>query len=88
MKEVFYAQFQVVVDLCPKGDILTVLGVFNATTGNDGDAYELCVGLHASGSRGGSSSMLLVFAKCRRLRIAGSWFQRLDLHSGTWYLLH
>ena len=85
VKEAFYAQLQMVVDSCPKGDTLIVLGDFNATTGTDRDGYQSCVGPHGSGSRDESSSMLLDFAKSRRLRIAGSWFQRPDLHRWTWY---
>ena len=70
--------------LCPEGNILTVLGDFNATTGTDSDGYESCVGPHGSGSRDESSPMLLDFGKIRRLRLAGSWFQRPDLHRWTW----
>ena len=61
------------------GDTLMVLGDFNATTGTNRDGYQSCVGPHGSGSIDESSSMLLHFAKIRRLRIAGSWFQRPDL---------
>ena len=37
VKESFYAQLQMVVNLCPKADTLIVLGDFNATTGTDRD---------------------------------------------------
>ena len=70
--------------LVSKGNTFIVLGDFNATTGTDRDGYESCVGPHGSGSRNESSSMLLDFAKSRRMRLAGSWFQRLDLHRWTW----
>ena len=52
-------------------DTLIVLRDLNAI-GTDKDGYELYVGAHGSGSRDESSSMLLDFAKSRRLRIAGS----------------
>ena len=42
VKEAFYAQLQTVVDSCPKGDILIVLGNFNATTDTDRDGYQSC----------------------------------------------
>ena len=61
---------------------------FNATTGTDREGYESCVGPYSSRSRDESSSMLLDFAKSRRLRIAGSWFQRpapLDLVFQWWW---
>ena len=37
VKEAFYPSSRLVVDSCPKGDSLTVLGDFNATTGTDRD---------------------------------------------------
>ena len=56
------------VDSCPKEDPLIILG---ATTGTDRDAYESCIGPHSSGSEDETSSILLDFAKIRRLKIAG-----------------
>ena len=85
VKEAFYAQLQMVVDSCPKGDALIFLDDFNSSTGIDKDGYQSCVGPHSSESRDESSSMLLDFGKSRRMRIAGSWFQRPDLHRWTWY---
>ena len=49
--EAFYAQLKMVVDLCPKGYNLIVLGDFNANTGTDRDGFQSCVGPHGSGSR-------------------------------------
>ena len=66
----FYADLQIVVDLCPKSDILIVLGDFSATTGNSED--ESCVGSHGSDTKYESSSMRLDFAKCRRFSMIGS----------------
>ena len=86
VKEAFYAQLQTVVDSCPKGDTLIVLGDFNATTGTDRDGCQSCVSTHGSASRYKSSSMLPDFAESRRLRTTGFWFQRPDLeHRWTWY---
>ena len=69
-----------VVDSRPKKDTLIILGDFSATTGTDRDGYESLVGPPGSGSRNKSYSMRLDFAKRRRLRIAGSWFQSPDMH--------
>ena len=85
VKEAFYAQLQMVVDSCLKKNTLIVLGDFNATTGTESDGYQSCVGSHGSGLRDERSSMLLDFAKRRRLRIAGFWFHRPDLHRWAWY---
>ncbi|KAG0725368.1 Craniofacial development protein 2 [Chionoecetes opilio] len=84
-KEMFYAKLDSVLDQCPPRDTLIVLGDFNATTGTVRDGYELCVGPHGSGTRNTNSSLLLNFARSRRLRIAGSWYQRPELHRWTWY---
>ena len=78
VKEEFYAQLQMVVDSCPNEDTLIVLGDSNAAT--DSDGYQSSTGPRGSGSRDESCSMVLDFAKSRRLRRAGSWFQRPDLH--------
>ncbi|KAG0712588.1 Craniofacial development protein 2 [Chionoecetes opilio] len=84
-KEMFYAKLDSVLDQCPPRDTLIVLGDFNAPTGTVRDGYELCVGPHGSGTRNTNSSLLLNFARSRRLRIAGSWYQRPELHRWTWY---
>ena len=46
-----YAQLQMVVVSCPKGDTLIVLGDLNATTGTDRDGCESCVGPYGFGSK-------------------------------------
>lgn len=84
-KEMFYAKLDSVLDQCPPRDTLIVLGDFNAATGTERAGYELCVGPHGSGTRNTNSSLLLDFARSRRLRIAGSWYQRPELHRWTWY---
>ena len=84
-KEMFYAKLDSVVAQCPPGDTLMVMGDFNAVTGTDREGYEICVGPHGSGTRNVNSSLFLDFARSRRLRIAGSWYQRRDLHRWTWY---
>ncbi|KAG0722293.1 Craniofacial development protein 2 [Chionoecetes opilio] len=84
-KEMFYAKLDSVLDQCPPRDTLIVLGDFNATTGTVREGYELCVGPHGSGTRNTNSSLLLNFARSRMLRIAGSWYQRPELHRWTWY---
>ena len=84
-KEMFYAKLDSIIDQCPSGDTLMVLGDFNAVTGTLRDGYETCVGPHGSGTRNVNSSLFLDFARSRKLRIAGSWYQRPELHRWTWY---
>ena len=73
-KEMFYAKLDSVLNQCP--GTLIILGDFNAVTCTERAGYELCVGPHGSGTRNINSSLLLNFAKSRRLRIAGSFYQR------------
>ena len=81
----FYVKLDSVLDQWPRWDTFIVLGNFNAATGTERAGYELCVGPHGSGTRNTNSSLLMNFAKSRRLRIAGSWYQRPELHHWTWY---
>ncbi|KAG0728627.1 Craniofacial development protein 2 [Chionoecetes opilio] len=84
-KEMFYAELCSVLDKCPPRDTLIVLGDFNGTTGTVRDGYELCVGPHGSGTMNINSSLLLNFARSKRLIIVCSWYQRPELHRWTWY---
>ena len=63
-----------------------VLGYFNVVAGTERAGYEICVGLHGSGTSNDNSSLLLNFARSRMLRIAGSWYQRPALYRWTWYI--
>ena len=47
-KDAFYAQLKSVLDGCPRGDTLLVMGDFNASTGTDRVGYETCIGPHGS----------------------------------------
>ena len=49
LKKALYAHLHMLVDSCPKGDTLIVLGDFNANTGTDRYGGESCVGPHGSG---------------------------------------
>ena len=81
----FYAKLNSIVDQCAPRDTLIVLGDFNAVSGTERVGYEMCVGPHGSGIRNVNSSFLLDFAKSRRLRIGGSWFQRREPRRLAWY---
>ena len=79
-KEMFYAKLDSVLNQCLLQDTLIVLGDFNAVTGIERGGYELCVGPRGSVTRNTNSSLLLSFAKSRRLRFAGFWYQRPEVH--------
>ena len=64
-----------VLDQCPHRVALIVLGDFNAITGTERAGYEICVDPHGSETKN--------LARSRRLRIAGSCYQRPALHRWT-----
>ena len=84
VKEAFYAHFQMVVGSCPKEDSLIVLGDYNTNTGSDMNGCKSLVGPNGSEARF-EISVLLDFARNRRLWITGFWLQKQHLHSLTWY---
>ena len=67
------------------GEILCVLGDFNASTVTDRDGYETCVGSHASGTVNQNSTTFLDLERSCGLWVAGSWFQWTQAHRWTWY---
>ena len=68
-KEMFYAKLDSILDQCPRSDAFIILGDFHAVTGIEMAGYEICVGLHDSGTRNYNSSFLLNYAMSRRVRI-------------------
>ncbi|XP_076036536.1 uncharacterized protein LOC143022278 [Oratosquilla oratoria] len=70
---------------CPPRDTLIILDDFNVVADPDRAGYEVCIGPHGSGIRNINISLLLNFAKSRRLRIASSWLQRREPHRWAWY---
>ena len=73
-EEMFYAKLDSVLDRCLCRSTVIVLGNFNVATDTKRAGYDLCVGLHKSGTRNINSSLILNFAKSRRLRTANSWY--------------
>ena len=84
VKDAFYATLESVVDQCPRGNTLRVLGDFNASTGTDRDGYETCVGPHGAGTMNQNNTKFLDFAISHGFRVAGSWFQHPQGHRWTW----
>ena len=78
-KEEFYHKLDSVVGRCPAGDVLVVLGDFNAETGSDMAGYELCLGPHGFRARNGNTQFLLEFAKSRGLWIGGFLVPEINL---------
>ena len=82
-KEMFYAKLESVLHQCSCRDTLIVLGDFNASTEELATNYVLVP--MALWCQNTNSSLLLNFAKFRKLRITSSWYQRPELHLWIWY---
>ncbi len=61
------------------------MGDFNASTGTDRRGYGKCVGPFGSGTLNENGVMFLDFARSQGFRVAGSWYQRPELHRWSWY---
>jgi len=67
-------------------DVVLGLGDFNAEMGTSKVNLERVLGPHGSGTHNDNSERLLNFCSDLSLRIAGSWFQRGNIHRCTWLL--
>ena len=72
-KEMFYAKLDFVLDQCPRHDALIVQSDFNTVTGTERAGYEICVGLHGSGTRNDNSSFFLNFTSANHFSARGAF---------------
>jgi len=84
VKDLFYAQLEAAVADCVKNDLVVVLGDFNAVTGTGRLQVDRVLGPWGSGSPNENSELFLSFCRGHNLSIAGSWFQRKDIHRFSW----
>lgn len=56
-------------------ETLIVLGDLSAAAGTDRTGYKLCVGSPGCGIWNGNSPYSVGFARSRRLRLEGSWYE-------------
>jgi len=68
-----------------RNDLTLVVGDFNAVSGVVRDGIEAVVGPCGSGTANDNSERLINFRQVARLRIAGSWFKRKDIHRLSWF---
>jgi len=84
VKAQFYADLQVVIAQCGKNDLEVILGDFNAVTGSSRIQGGTALGPWGSGFPNVNTDVLLSFCRGHHLGIAGSWFQRKDIHRFSW----
>jgi Endonuclease/Exonuclease/phosphatase family len=80
--EEFYEKLQETLDTMPKGDIVLVMGDFNAKVGEGTDGG--IVGRHGLGERNVAGDKLVEFCAENELMISNTWFQLPKRRLYTW----
>ena len=83
-KDDFYQTLEAALLLTKPNDMLICLGDFNAVSGTARD-HPNVVGPHGSGVPNDNTSRFISFCSGASLRIAGSWYDRKDIHRYTWF---
>ena len=87
VKEKFYTELQDAMDKVPPSDILIVGGDFNARVGVlDGSnvLWRGILGRHGLSERNQSGEELLEFCAMNELSIMNTWYEKKEIHQGTW----
>ena len=88
-KNEFYADLQTILHEVPTGDVLLVVGDFNARVGSsqrgsDNPAWYGVRGYHGVGKMNDSGEALLSFCALNQLTIMNRWFGKKDIYKYTW----
>ena len=78
----FYSKLQDTVDKCHKGDMLILLGDFNAKVGNEREG-KAC-GRFGLGVRNEAGDKLVEFCQANQLMIGSTWFKQHERRLFTW----
>ena len=87
VKAKFFEDLQDTLDHVPAGDILVVLGDFNARVGQregDSDVWKEVRGRHGVGTCNEAGERLLEFCAVNGLTIMNTWFEKPQVHLATW----
>src|SRR6218665_2560057 len=80
----FFYKLQSTIDRTPKGDVIMVIGDFNAKVGHhqggDGDT----IGRHGLGKQNEAGERLVEFCKGNNLGIMNTWFEQPKRRLYTW----
>ena len=85
VKDDFYHSLDQVAQRLGTAEVVLCLGDFNAVTGTSRDGYASVIGPHGSGTPNDNTERLLNFCVGAGFRVAGSWFERRNIHRYTWY---
>ena len=87
IKAKFVADFQRTLDALPVGDVVLLLGDFNAHVGkrsSEDDVWREVRGLHGLGTCNEAGEQLLELCAINNLTIMNTWFKKKPVHLGTW----
>ena len=84
-KNIFYDHLEDLTSKIPSGDLITVLGDFNAVSGSVRVGNDSTIGPFGSGTPTDNTDRLVGYSRNFKLRIAGSWFRRKSIHRYSWY---
>ena len=87
IKQKFSQDLQATLSLVPPRDILVLLGDFNARVGKRDHSsclWEETLGLYGLDERNDAGEEFLELCATNNLTIMNTWFQKKDLHLGTW----
>ena len=85
IKNIFYDHLEDLTCKIPSGDLITVLGDFNAVSGSVRAGNDSTIGPFGSGTPTDNTDRLVGYSRNFKLRIAGSWFRRKNIHRYSWY---
>ena len=87
VKQQFIEDLQDAIDQIPTSDVLVLLGDFNARVGRrdpENDLWRGTLGVHGLDERNDAGEEFLEFCATNQLTIMNSWFQKKEIHLGTW----
>ncbi|CAM4846531.1 unnamed protein product, partial [Rotaria magnacalcarata] len=83
--DTFYINLQDTVDKVPKGDMLTIVGGFNARVGKqDSQEPGNVIGPHTVDSTNENGKRLIDFCNINNLIVANTFFQHKPIHQTSW----
>ncbi|KAL7726621.1 hypothetical protein ACLKA6_010486 [Drosophila palustris] len=83
-KDEFYATLTATLDNTNRGDIVILMGDFNAKIGSNNTGLETLMGKHGSGTRNNNGDRLTDLCQTFQLVIGGSVFPHKEIHKYTW----
>ena len=85
IKDLFYEQLQVEVEITPRHDMLVFMSDLNSKVGSDNTRNERVMEKHGCGLMNEFGAKLLEFCNKNNLIVGGTLFPHWDIHKLKWY---